>query len=176
MRKRLNDFVDDGATREFLRDLMEWGEDAGETTAAADAAAAAKAAAKASASAETEGSSPYYNLFRFINEYIQNMTSVFPGTILAKASHDGAASYAAAKRMGLSRNAIDAINANVSADYAGLEAFYEEPSIANVLSSVASRCSVIGALAAHTPYFTEITNGGEKIVSVLDKTTCKMLF
>jgi hypothetical protein len=84
-----------------------------------------------------------------------------------------------ADRKGLSVHAIEAINAKVESDYTALETFYTEPSIVNVLSAVADKCDTIQKMATHTPYFTEIPvgdKGGAPIVSVLDKTTCKMLF
>jgi len=89
-------------------------------------------------------------------------------------------SYSTAKRNSLSRKAVDAINSVVESDYESLATFYDEPSIKHVLSEITSKCEMINKLAKHTPYFTEIPTSGDKkqspIVSVLDKTTCKMLF
>ena len=129
-------------------------------------------------------SSPYYNMFAFMNTYIQNLSTVFPKTILSKVSHDTTMSYATAKRNGLSRKAVAAINTTVAGDYAALETFYNEPSITHVLAAMRSNCDTVMKMAAHTPYFTEIPivdvskkdTKGVSIVSVLDKTTCKMLF
>jgi hypothetical protein len=127
-----------------------------------------------------EQSSTYYNLFAFINTYIQNLTTVFPNAIRSKVEHSVTMAYATAKRNSLSHKAVDAINASVASDYAALETFYTEPSIEYVLTAVADKCDTVRKMAEHTPYFTEIPLSGDKkgnpIVSVLDKTTCKMLF
>lgn len=131
-----------------------------------------------------EHSSPYYNMFAFMNTYIQNLSTVFPKAILSKVTHDTTMSYATAKRNRLSHKAVSAINTSVASDYAGLETFYNEPSITHVLAGMRSKCETVMKLAAHTPYFTEIPlfdvskkdTKGVSIVSVLDKTTCKMLF
>ena len=125
-------------------------------------------------------SSAYYNMFAFINTYIQNLTTVFPTAIRCRVEHSATMSYATAKRNALSRKAVDAINSSVASDYAALETFYNEPSIEHVLAAVADKCETVRKMAEHTPYFTEIPLSGDKkgehIVSILDKTTCKMLF
>jgi hypothetical protein len=127
-----------------------------------------------------EQSSAYYNLFSFINTYIHNLTTVFPNAIRNKVDYHTTMSYATAKRNSLSRKAVDAINASVASDYAKLESFYDNPSIVHVLSAMEAKCDTVRRMAEHTPYFTEIPLSGDKkgapIVSVLDKTTCKMLF
>jgi hypothetical protein len=129
---------------------------------------------------DVEQSSAYYNMFTFINTYIQNLTTVFPNAIRCKVDHNTTMSYATAKRNALSRKAVDAINSAVASDYAALETFYNEPSIEHVLNAVADKCDTVRKMAEHTPYFTEIPLTGDKkgghIVSILDKTTCKMLF
>ena len=125
-------------------------------------------------------SSAYYNLFTFINTYIHNLTTVFPNTIRCKVSHKETMTYATARRKILSLKAMDTINATVARDYTELETFYDEPSIEHVLTAVAAKCATVRKMADHTPYFTEIPVSSDKkvnpIVSVLDKTTCKMLF
>jgi hypothetical protein len=125
-------------------------------------------------------SSAYYNLFAFINTYIQNLTTVFPNAIRCKVDHRETMLYATARRKILSLKAMDANNASAAKGYTGLETFYDEPSIEHVLTAVAAKCATVRKMAEHTPYFTEIPVSGDKkvdpIVSVLDKTTCKMLF
>jgi len=127
-----------------------------------------------------EQSSAYYNMFAFINTYIHNLVTVFPTAIRCKVEHSATMAYATAKRNSLSKKAVDAINSSVASDYAALETFYAEPSIEHVLTAVADKCDTVRKMAEHTPYFTEIPSSDDKkrepIVSVLDKTTCKMLF
>ena len=125
-------------------------------------------------------SSAYYNLFSFINTYIHNLTMVFPNAIRCKVDHKETMLYATARRKLLSLKAMDTINATVARDYTELETFYTESSIEHVLTAVATKCATVRKMAEHTPYFTEIPVSSDKkvapIVSVLDKTTCKMLF
>jgi hypothetical protein len=168
MRTQITEFISDHVSMSpsqtksmntFLRNLSSWEEDEGGDTKAGHMQ-----------------SSPYYNLFAFINTYIRNLTTVFPDMIQHKVDHQTTLTYATAKRLSLSRNAVDAINSNVLSDYHALETFYTEPSIDNVLTSIQNKCDTIRQMAEHTPYFTEIPTNGATIVSVLDKTTCRMLF
>jgi hypothetical protein len=125
-------------------------------------------------------SSVYYNLFAFINTYIQNMAIVFPSIIRHKILHNNTTNYSTAKRNNWSRKAIDAINNSVEREYITLEEFYNEQSIVNILDNIEKECKIVMKMAEHTPYFTEIPQSKDNkhapIVSVLDKTTCKMLF
>jgi len=170
MRKDITVFIHDHITmtpaqtarlNTFLLDISSWEEDA-------------------STQHDVAHSNSYYNLFAFINTYIKNLTTVFPHAIQHKVDHSTTMSYSTAKRNSLSRKAVDAINSVVESDYESLATFYDEPSIKHVLSEITSKCEMINKLAKHTPYFTEIPTSGDKkqspIVSVLDKTTCKMLF
>jgi hypothetical protein len=170
MRKDITMFIDDHVTASpaqkkiinaFLVGISSWEDDISTQHAVAQ-------------------SNSYYNLFTFISTYIQNLITVFPHAIQHKVDHSTTMAYSTAKRNSLSRKAVDAINSAVESDYTGLETFYDEPSIKHILSDIASKCETINKLAKHTPYFTEIPTSGDKtqtpIVSVLDKTTCKMLF
>ena len=169
MRKGISNFIDDHVNMTpvqkkhvttFLHGISSWDEDIENKT-------------------DIAHSNNFYNLFTFISTYIQNLITVFPHAIKNKVDHSTTMSYSTAKRNSLSRKAVDAINSAVMNDYVDLEAFYDTPSIKYILSSIESKCHVINKLAKHTPYFTEIPTSNDKhapIVSVLDKTTCKMLF
>ena len=169
MRKDINNFIDDHInmtpaqktiTTTFLRGISSWDEDSVNQH-------------------DISHSNSFYNLFTFISTYIQNLIAVFPHAIKNKVDHSTTMSYSTAKRNSLSRKAVEAINSAVGRDYEDLEAFYDNSSIKHILSSIESKCDIINKLAKHTPYFTEIPTSNDKqtpIVSVLDKTTCKMLF
>jgi len=169
MRKNINNFIDDHVNMTpshktiittFLRGISSWDEDNASQN-------------------DIAHSNSFYNLFSFISTYIQNLTRVFPHAIENQVNHGTTMSMSTAKRNSLSRNAVDAINSAVEKDYEDLESFYDKPSIKHILSTIESKCDIINKLAKHTPYFTEIPTSNDKqppIVSVLDKTTCKMLF
>jgi len=168
MRKNISLFISDNVAmppahaktmNAFLTGITSWEEDESE---------------------KNDHSSTYYNLFSFINTYIHNMIKVFPNAIQSKVDHSKTMAYSTAKRNSISRKAVDAINTIAKGEYDELEKIYDNPDIKYILTAVTKKCDTIRRMAENTPYFTEIPVSGDKstvsIVSVLDKTTCKMLF
>jgi hypothetical protein len=114
-----------------------------------------------------------YNAIEFIKSYLQNILKTFPNIIINSVDYQD---IRIPQYLGLSRKHTTDIKTFVGKYYAGLNAFYKNKTLANVLRFIQQRTDNLSLLANNTPAFADIKYKGSSNHSIFDRKTSLLLF
>lgn len=114
-----------------------------------------------------------YNAIEFIKSYLQNILKTFPNIIINSVDYQD---IRIPVYLGLSRKHATDIKTFVGKYYAGLNAFYKNKTLANVLRFIQEKTDNLLLLANNTPAFTDIKYKNTSNHSIFDRKTSLLLF
>ena len=114
-----------------------------------------------------------YNAIEFIKSYLHNILKTFPNIIINSVDYQD---IRIPHYLGLSRKHATDIKTFVGKYYAGLNAFYKNKTLTNVLRFIQQRTDNLLLLADNTPAFADIKYKGLSNHSIFDRKTSLLLF
>ena len=114
-----------------------------------------------------------YNAIEFIKSYLHNILKTFPNIIINSVDYQDIRVPA---YLGLSRKHATDIKTFVGKYYAGLNSFYKNKTLTNVLRFIQRRTDNLLLLADNTPAFADIKYKGSSNHSIFDRKTSLLLF
>ena len=114
-----------------------------------------------------------YNAIEFIKSYLQNILKTFPNIIINSVDYQD---IRIPHYLGLSRKHATDIKTFVGKYYSGLNAFYKNKTLTNVLRFIQQRTDNLLLLANNTPAFADIKYKETSNHSIFDRKTSLLLF
>jgi hypothetical protein len=114
-----------------------------------------------------------YNAVEFIKSYLHNIVKIFPNIITNAVDYQD---IKVPTYLGLSRKHENDIKTFVGKYYAGLNEFYKNTTLVNIINFIQERCENLLLLADVTPALTDIKYKGTVNYSILDRKTSLLLF
>jgi len=114
-----------------------------------------------------------YNAIEFIKSYLQNILKTFPNIIINSVDYQD---IRIPTYLGLSRKHATDIKTFVGKYYSGLNAFYKNKTLTNVLRFIQQRTDNLLLLANNTPAFADIKYKETSNHSIFDRKTSLLLF
>ena len=114
-----------------------------------------------------------YNVVQFFKTFIQNLVKVFPNIILNKVDYSN---ITVPKHWDLSAKHSKDVKESVNNYYEKFRAFYEDPTLTNILKNIQNLCENIVVLSEITPSFSSIKYKEKELKPVFDERTSKFLF
>ncbi len=112
-----------------------------------------------------------YNMLNFMKTYIENISAIFPISILNKVNHNtNLQSY-----WNLSENHRVELVEKIKKYYLPLEKYYDNNFVVIVLNKIQEKTKNLLLLVNETPYFSPINYKGKETYSIFDKRTSKLL-
>lgn len=122
---------------------------------------------------ETISDDAMYNAIEFIKSYLQNILKTFPNIIINSVDYQD---IRIPTYLGLSRKHATDIKTFVGKYYSGLNAFYKNKTLSNILRFIQERTDNLLLLANNTPAFTDIKYKTSSTHSIFDRKTSLLLF
>jgi hypothetical protein len=115
-----------------------------------------------------------YNIVNFYKDFISNFVNVFPNIILNKVNYD---EVHIPNYYGFSKNHSNKLINYIGGYYQKLKAFYGNPTLQNVLTTIQKTCKNLIRISNVTPKFSSIKLGEDKIIKpIFDERTSRFLF
>jgi len=114
-----------------------------------------------------------YNAIEFIKSYLQNILKTFPNIIINSVDYQD---IRVPTYLGLSRKHTTDIKAFVGKYYAGLNTFYKNKVLTNVLNFIQLKCENVLLMANNTYALSDIHYKGNHNHSIFDRKTSLLLF
>jgi hypothetical protein len=114
-----------------------------------------------------------YNIINFYKKFIENFVKIFPNIILNKVDHNH---LLIPNYLGFSLNHSNKLKKKYKEHYEKIHAFYGNPTLLNVLTTIQKTSENIIKMSDNTPSFSNIKIGEIILKPVFDERTSRFLF